>query len=520
MKKLALITILSIVTASVTWAKNTTDKTNQPNIILIMADDLNDFIGVMNNRTGTKTPNIDRLAKDATLFTNAHSNAPICNPSRASLFSGILPHQSGHYAFGNWRKNQVLVNSNTIMEHLRNNGYHTAGAGKLIHQQWRKAWDEFELKPDYTPLAYNGKKVVGHPDGPSPYNKKIGPLDSTFMPLSAVPTVEADGDAPGYKGWWYGGYKKPFKYNSKNDHDLLPDEMYANWTVDKLKQWEKQKLNKPFFLSVGFIRPHTPLVVPDRFYELFPFDKIHLPEFVENDVDDTHFESIYNNKSSLGRKHYNTLMDSFDNKELALKRYYQAYLASIAFMDEQVGKVLDALDNSIYQDNTIVVFTSDHGYNLGEKDNLFKNNLWERSTKVPLIIYDPRNKKQQQITDAVSLVDLFPTFSEFATATTDSRKSDKGLPISGSSLVPLINGNNTAERHALTVVKLWGDDGLKNFSLRTKDWRYILYGNGKEELYDHINDDDEIYNIADLERFAEIKKSLGDKLLLLVADAK
>lgn len=485
-----------------------------------MADDLNDFIGVMNNNTGTRTPNIDKLAKNATLFTNAHSNAPVCSPSRASLFSGILPHRSGHYAFGNWRHNEVLAHSNTIMEHLRNNGYQTAGAGKLTHQQWAKAWDEFELRPDYTPLAYNGKKVVGHPDGPSPYNKKIGPLDSTFMPLSAVPDVKPDGVTPGYKGWWYGGFRKPFKYNSEQDRDLLPDEMYANWTVAKLKEWEKNGLKKPFFLSVGFIRPHTPLVVPDRFYDMFPFDKIYLPEFIANDTDDIYFESVHTDKMSIGRRHYKTLMASFDTKELALKRYYQAYLASIAFMDEQVGKVLDALKNSIYRDNTIVVFTSDHGYNLGEKDYLFKNNLWDRSTKVPLIVYDPRNKKQQRIADAVSLVDLFPTFSDFAGTTTDNRKSDKGMTISGSSLVPIIEGKNTSDRYALTVVKLWGDKGLKNFSLRTRDWRYVLYGNGKEELYDHGHDDDEIHNIADLKKFAVIKKTLRTKLELLIADAK
>ncbi len=227
-----------LITSTALTADSSTNHSKQPNIIFIMADDLNDFVGVMNNSTGIKTPNIDQLAKNATLFTNAHSNAPICSPSRASLFSGILPHQSGQYAFSNWRQNAVLANSYTIMEHLRNNGYQTAGAGKLIHHQWPKAWDEFELRPDYTPLAYNGKKVVGHPDGPSPYNKEIGPLDSTFMPLSAVPHVKAEGDTPGYKGWWYGGYKKPFRYVNEQDRDLLPDEMYANWTIEKLKQWQ------------------------------------------------------------------------------------------------------------------------------------------------------------------------------------------------------------------------------------------------------------------------------------------
>jgi len=503
------------------------DKTKaqqQVNIVFVMADDLNDFIGVMNNSTGVKTPNIDKLAAKATLFTNAHSNAPICSPSRASLFSGIYPHESGQYAFGNWRQNQVLVNSRTIMEQLSFHGYHSAGTGKLTHQQWTKAWDEFGIRPDYTPLAFNGKKPVGHPDVPAPYNVNVGPLDSTFIPLSKVPNVKASGNKPGHNGWYYGGFKKPFRYNNETDRDPLPDEMYAEWTVNKLAEFEQSNLDKPFFLSVGFIRPHTPLVAPDRFFAMYPLADINLPDFIEDDDKDTHFESLYSPKTSLGRKHYDSLMASFDSKEQALRQYYQAYLASISFMDEQVGKVLDALNNSIYKDNTIVVFTSDHGYNLGEKNNLFKNNLWQRSTQVPLIIYDPRTNKKQTISEAVSLIDLYPTLMDYAQVKTDNRKNDKGLPISGTSLKPLIEGEvsveNANDRYVLTVVKLWGDKGLKNFAIRTKDWRYIQYGNGKEELYYNTIDPNEINNLADNSEYATIKEQLKIKLEQAIKNAK
>lgn len=264
MKKISTFrSVSALLLAVVFTAALQAQENKRPNILFIMADDLNDFIGVMNNSTGIKTPNIDQLASQATLFTNAHSNAPVCSPSRASLFSGIYPHLSGQYGFKNWRQNKALVNSKTIMELLSEGGYISAGTGKLIHHQWKKAWDEYGIRPDYTPLAYNGNKVQGHPDVPAPYNTKVGPLDSTFIPLSKVPNVKATAENPGYHGWWYGGFKKPFKYNSETDRDPLPDEMYAEWTANKIKQWDRQDLAKPFFLSVGFIRPHTPLVVPD-----------------------------------------------------------------------------------------------------------------------------------------------------------------------------------------------------------------------------------------------------------------
>jgi len=503
-----------------------TGKPTQPNILFIMADDLNDFIGVMNHNSGTKTPNIDKLAKHATLFTNAHSNAPVCSPSRASLFSGILPHESGQYDFNNWRNNKVLANSKTIMEQLRDHGYQTAGVGKLMHHTWRKAWHEYGLKQDYTPLAFSGnpkgKKggMVGHPAVPMPYRTEIGPLDSTFTRLSNVPTIEARKKFPGYNGWYYGGFKKAFRYVNEQDRDLLPDEMYANWAVNKLEQWHKEKLAKPFFLGVGFIRPHTPLVVPDRFFDMFPLEQIKLPDFNQNDDKDTYFEEIYSPDKSKGRKHYDTLVASYQSKQLALKAYYQAYLASIAFMDEQVGKVLTSLDNSRFKDNTVIVFTSDHGYSLGEKDNLFKNNLWERATKVPLIVYDPRKPEAQVSNEAVSLVDLYPTFTDLANVYSDNRKNDQGKKLSGSSLMPIVYGENqTHERSALTVVQNYKQKQSINFSLKTTDWRYIRYHSGKEELYDHRVDPDEIHNQSENKDLNAIKKQLQKMMTGLTKNA-
>lgn len=501
-----------------TKAQKQNVQAERPNILFIMADDLNDYIGVMNSEIGTKTPNIDKLAQSGTLFTNAHSNAPVCSPSRASLFSGILPHDSGYFAFKNWRKNKVLANSKTIMEQLRDNGYQTAGVGKLMHHPWKGAWHEYGLRQDYTPIAFNGNKPVGHPSVPEPYRTKIGPLDATYSRLSDVPSIAADKKNPGFEGWYYNGFKKPFKYVNEQDRDKLPDEMYADWAVAKLNQWQEESMNKPFFMGVGFIRPHTPLVVPDRFFEMFPIDKINLPELIAEDDKDTFFEKIYMPKVSKGRKHYDTLMASYFDKQQALKTYYQAYLASVAFMDEQVGKVLDALNNSRFKNNTIVVFTSDHGYSLGEKNYLFKNNLWERSTRIPLIIYDGRDPEKQQVNEAVSLVDLYPTFTELASVQSDNRKNDQGKKLSGKSLVPLLNNViEDQERMALTVVQNYEKPQNINFAVRTKHWRYISYFSGKEELYDHRNDPNEVTNLADEKNVKAIKAKLANKLASLVS---
>ncbi len=493
---------------------------DRPNILFVMADDLNDFIGVMNNSTGVKTPNIDRLAANATIFMNAHSNAPVCSPSRASLFSGILPHRSGQYAFTNWRQNPVLKDSRTIMEQLSRAGYFSAGAGKLIHHQWPKAWDDYAIRPDYTPLAYDGEETTGHPDGPAPYNNEIGPLDSTFIRLSKVPHVKPSIDAPGYQGWWYGGFQKPFRYESESDRDPLPDEMYAEWAADKILEWDREGLDKPFLMTVGFIRPHTPLVAPDRFFDMYPEEQIVLPDMPEGDEDDTWFERLHEPGKSKGKTHYETLMESFDSKDAALRRYYQAYLASISFMDEQLGVVLDALDDSRFKDNTIVIFTSDHGYNLGEKENLFKNNLWERSTKVPLIIFDPRRPVQQRVHEAVSLIDLYPTLTELAGADNNNGKGENSLGIDGNSLVSLMQGNDSSDRHALTVVAHGTEGDTTNFALRTLNWRYVRYSNGKEELYDHRVDPDEFTNLADRRESRTMKKRLKAQLVALTKGAK
>tara|TARA_R110002126_G_scaffold206886_3_gene354026 strand:- start:8065 stop:10629 length:2565 start_codon:yes stop_codon:yes gene_type:complete len=481
-------------------------QSEQPNIIFIMADDFNQFMGNMNFYEMAKTPNLDRLANRGTLFTNAHSNAPVCAPSRPSLLTGIYPHTSKQYGFTNWRQNEVLANTKTIMEQVRDNGYATAGVGKLMHHTWKGAWDSYGLKQDYTPLAYNGNNSVGHPSVPEPY-RSIGTIDGTFARLSDVPTIPAEGGNPGHNGWYLTSFKRPFKYVKENNRDKLPDELYTDWALNKLTEWEASSAQKPFFLGIGYIRPHTPLVVPDRFFDMFPIDEIVLPVTTADDENDTFLEDqVYGN--SKGRYHFNSLVDSYDNEEIALKTYMQAYLASVAFMDEEVGRILDAIDNGPFKDNTVIIFTSDHGYTMGEKNNLFKGNLWESSTRVPLIISDLRTNKASKIDEVVSLIDLYPTISEISNSTADSRKNEKGHLPDGKSLIPLLNNEKEsfADSYALTVV------GGRHFSLKTSKWRYIMYSNGSEELYDQEADINDVTNLAKVSGYESIREDLNLQL--------
>ncbi|MGI9392321.1 MAG: sulfatase [Parvibaculales bacterium] len=482
----------------------------RPNILFIIADDLNDFVGVMNHGSGVRTPNIDRLAENAAVFTNAHANAPVCAPSRASLFSGIYPHVSGQYLFTHWRKNEMLANSYMLMEKLGGAGYHTAGVGKLLHHGAPLLWGEFGSRGfDYSPLAYDGERSVAHPQVPVPYGERIIPIEGTFIRLSRVPKTK------GAKGWWYEGSKERFDYVDEGDRSLLPDEQYAGWAVARIEEWGRKPLGKPFFLAVGFVRPHAPLVVPDEYFDMFPLGGITVPP--QGEGEGRYFEEVWKPRAmSKGRVYYEMLLQSFGgDRSKALKAYYQAYLASIAFMDAQLGRVLDALEGSPYRDNTIIVFTSDHGYHLGERGYLYKNNLWERSTRVPLIIYDPRNKKQKRIGEAVSLVDLYPSFLEMAGVKGRIRKNEKGGVLSGESLVPLIRGGwwKKRGRVALTALKRVREDSPPSFALRTKEWRYILYGTGGEELYHHPSDPKEERNLVGVGEYRGVHKKLRRKLL-------
>ena len=488
-------------------------QSEKPNVVLIMLDDLNDYTGFLGGHPQAITPNMDKLASEGVVFANAHTNAPICAPSRASMLTGIYPHVSKNYWFSKWHENEVLSNSKTLMQFMSDNGYISLGTGKLMHDGVASEWDEYGVNNDFGPYPFDGKKVTRHPSVPKEYyhNKN----DGLYGSLADVPNVKATKSKPGYNGWYDIRNRKPFEYVNDDNRDLLSDEKSANWAVNKIEELESSDNSKPFFLAVGLVRPHTPLVAPQKYFDKYPLESLQLPKIKENDNEDTYYRSTFSWKAPW-TKHVENLRDAYDDFDEGLRTYVQAYLACVTFVDDQVGKVITALNKSKFNENTIVILVSDHGYNHGEKDFLYKNNLWEETTRIPMVIRTPQtiNSHNTKVSHPVSLIDVYPTIADLCNIDSSNLKSDNGAVLSGFSLKPFLNENDEKWEGpdvALTVVRgIHKSDNPdeQSYSVRSKNFRYIRYVNGKEELYDHTNDEYEWTNLAYNKKFKKIKKKL------------
>ena len=488
----------------------------KPNVLFIICDDLNDYQGVFGGHPQAKTPNIDRLAASGVQFINAQSNVPVCSPSRNSLITGVYPHISKDYGWTDLKKQPVLKNNKTIMRYFKENGYTTLGTGKITHGNVKNDWDEWgmSLKNNYGPFYFDGKDKKALPTVPKPF-ADIGQVDGSFGRLSEAGFSSGK---KGEKGLVYGWDNKPMRYVSDTDRDLTQDELHAKWAVEKITDLENRAIQKPFFMGVGFVRPHTPMHAPDKYFDLFPLEDLKLNPWQKNDANDTHWDANFN-KELKGKRYYRTLLTSYNgDRELALKHYLQAYLACVAFVDEQVGKVINALNNSKFKENTIVVFTSDHGWQMGEKEYLFKNSVWEETARIPFIIKTPFTKAGQKVAQPISLIDIFPTLKDLCNLKGDHKKNENAGELGGYSLRPFLEDNSKewkGPKGALTVV---GNYGIKiptekqNFSYRTKNWRYIKYSDGKEELYNHKNDAFEWDNLAYKKEYIKVKNDLEKEM--------
>ncbi len=506
----------------------------QPNVILIVCDDLNDYVETFGGHPQVKTPNMTRLAESGVSFKQAHCTIPICNPSRASFMTGLYPHTSQCYGFDKWNDYEVLQNSRTMMDHFRQNGYVSLGTGKLMHSHGEQEWSEFGNSADYGPFAYNGEKNAAHPDIQSPFRDDFGAVDGSFGPLFKV-----NGETSPVTGklftWRTGNWKKQreLRYETETDRDPTTDELNGRWAVEHLKAFAKNPGGKPFFMGVGFIRPHTPLIVPQEYFDRFPLETIELPLIKAGDAEDTFKHTITSSEDDRsgdrGTKIYDSLISSFGgDRELALKKFIQAYLASVASVDDLIGEILDVVDSTSLKENTIIILTSDHGWGMGEKDYLYKNSLWQESTRVPLVIRAPGISKSGGATDLpVSLVDLYPTLLELCDLPSDTVKNDKGRPLDGHSMKPLLenptSGTWDGPDAALTALYKWDsyyDPAKQSYSLRFKDWRYIRYHNGKEELYHTAQDPNEWTNLALNPEFATQLVSCREKLIARIPESK
>jgi len=299
---------------------------------------------------------------------------------------------------------------------------------------------------------------------------------------------------------------------------------------------DAEDTKRPFFMGIGFVRPHTPLYAPKRFFDMFPIEELKLPEIKNGDANDTHYKDNYpvertaNDKwytnTSKGQMYSKMLTESYNgDEEEGLKHFLQAYLACVAFADEQVGIVLDALNNSKFAENTIVVLTSDHGWQMGQKQYLFKNSPWENSEHIPFVVKASGVKGGSKVEQPVSLIDIYPTLTDVCGLEGDNIKNESGFSIGGFSLKPFLENLNLKEwegpEGALTAIATDVVDyelTAQTFAYRTKDYRFILYPNGQEELYDLKNDPNEWNNQATDIKYAETETKLREQVLKMIEE--
>ncbi|MDA7510952.1 sulfatase [Verrucomicrobia bacterium] len=444
-----------------------------PNVLMIIVDDMNDWVGCLGGHPDVKTPNIDRLAKRGMLFANAHVPSPVCNPSRVAVMTGRLPSSTGVYdnkpIWHEW-----LPEVASLPAHFKANGYHVLGGGKVYHHMpgfnrssdWHEYFDQ-RFDGHYQDQLSRGIDV-SHFQWPEPF------------PLNKLPSVKALAKPP----------KNPREFDwgplDKSDHET-GDGRLVDWAVRFLAQPPKA----PFFLVAGIYRPHLPFYAPRKYFDMYPRETIALPLLKEDDLED--LPPSGKQMAANRADDYHLVKRSGKYREIL-----QAYLASITFADAMVGRLLDALDSGSAADNTIIVFWSDHGWHLGEKQHLHKFTLWERSTRIPLIVSAPGvTATGRRSGKPVGAIDLFPTLSELCGLT-------DVVGLDGQSLVPLLQNPGTEwERPALTTY------GHGNYALRSERWRYIRYANGDEELYDHANDSNEWNNRASVLEYDSVKSALA-----------
>lgn len=495
----------------------------QKNVLFIICDDLNDWILHPADHPQVKIPNIDRLRKTSVNFTNAHAAVPVCGPSRKCLFAGLYPQTIDSYDFAAWQKVPQLADCTPLPLHFRNNGYNAYGAGKLLHEgQGGDFYTEYGYDVDYGPHPYLGEGKAQFTPHPRQYIQWEGHLpkwdmhrDLNYGPLSDVPEWKP-GDIegkPGAKGWYYKD-ATPFRYVNDDDRDRLPDEISVDWAIDILKQDH----NQPFYLAVGLTKPHTPLYVPQKYFDLFPIENVELPPYLENDLDDC--APTLRNRWEWGFQKFKALIDSGGNE--AWREFVQAYLATVTFVDDQIGKLLDTLDATSQSDNTIVILTSDNGYHVGEKDCIQKWHLWDESTRIPMLIHVPDCPKNGQDCDhPVSHIDLYPTLIDFCNLPQHPHR-DPDKTLDGHSLRPFLEDPNTNNWTGPSAALMAIRDGREtpHFSVCSHQYRYTLCANGEEEFYDHYADPHEWTNLAENEEYTTIKNKLREELMAMLRESK
>lgn len=476
--------ILSLVCLfSVTMAT----EAQQANILLIISDDLNTRIGPY-MELDKHTPNLDRLAAEGVRFSRTYCQYPLCGPSRASLMSGLHPETNGvlnnNDQPGSYRKETpALADHPSMAGFFRQQGYYTARVSKIYHMGVPGGIERGEPggdEPDSWDYAYN---VMG-PETMSPGKLELLSPGNLHYGSNFARMIISD------------GLEQTQTDYLAASQAIAILENRAGKVPEHGKNKQKIKPDAPFFLAVGFVRPHVPLIAPESCFEPYPEDQVKLPPVVvHDDVPD----------QALRRQN----MKIWKMDETQQRQTISAYMASVRFMDRQVGRLLDALDRLRLRDETIVIFISDHGYNLGEHDCWSKVSLWEGSVRVPMIISYPGGKEHFGSTcEAIAeLLDLYPTLTDLC-GYADARP---GI-LQGKSLAGYLIRKSTGAGESLAYTITYGGTGA---TVRSDRWRYTRWGGniekGNEELYDHLNDPEEYINLADDPGMEKIMEEMRGK---------
>ncbi|MBP6610067.1 MAG: sulfatase [Paludibacter sp.] len=431
------------------------------NVIFIAVDDLNDWVGFLGGHPQTKTPNMDRLAAMGMVFEKAYCAAPVSNASRAALLTGYRTSTTGVYGNAEFmRESEVLKEVVTLPKYFSNNGYTSMARGKVFHQPMGEGADpqSWDVLQNSGGKAMQPKKEKG---------KQANGLDKQTTGGAVVLD-------------WAG-----VDVDEKETNDYLN----AQWAAEQLMK----KHDKPFFMACGIFRPHLPWYVPQKYFVRFPLESIQLPlSNNEDDMADIPERGLRNSGFGKPDHEYNVL------KRLGLQKdAVRAYLACISYADDCIGQIVDALEKSPNRENTIVVLWGDHGWHLGEKMRYRKFSMWDRSCRMPLIIVAPGVAKPgSRCESPVNLLDLYPTMLNLA-----------GLPRNpkneGHDITALLK--NPAKKWDIPSITTLGQN---EHSIRTLQYRYIVYNDGTEELYDHFIDPLEWINLAKNPRFAKLKTDL------------
>ncbi|UMB61725.1 sulfatase [Lutibacter sp. A80] len=438
----------------------------KPNIIFIAIDDINDWVGPLEGNKQAITPNMDNFIEEAMVFKNAVCAAPICGPSRSAILSGFLPSTSGVYGNSqNMIYSDIVKKNATLPEYFSKNGYYTLANGKIFHKHGAEfgtdfghwAFDEFARARRYEKDPVNKKRYTASKAGIINGEKKPE-YKSKKSKLSWGPTIDSFEETVDYK--------------------------VADWACNQLKR----DFDRPFFMGVGFIKPHLPWIVPQEFFDMYDVNKIIPPIVPEDDLDDI--------LKPNGEKAFQPTGEYKWIKKHGLeKEATRAYLANISYVDACLGVVMEALEESGYADNTIVIIWGDHGWHLGEKQRYLKNTTFLEAVRTPLFIRLPGMKKAEVVDQNVSLIDLYPTLVSLC-----------GLPekanIDGHDFSTILkNPNSNWDYPGITITS-------EGTSILKGKWHYMVSLKGTEQLYNIEKDPMEWENLILNKNYKSVLKEL------------